>query len=391
MRSRQEVAVEDETAGFAAYLVVEASDKDISFGGTRIDPSVTRDMVVDLADTMSLKLAGHGSPVGGAKAGLRAAPDDPRLKLFLNRFAEACRDLLSSTTILGKDMGAKQWMLDEIYRALQIPQLAVARRHAGSTRCPDRLADLDGYIHNMTGQGVFWSIEQALSGALAGARVLIQGFGVVGSGAAWHLYRSGAKIVGVSDHLKAVLNPDGLEVDTLMQAKDESGILIEQQLPVRCVVADRDELLVQSADVLILAAGSYLVDGNNAPLIRAPLVVEAANVAIRAEARKALHQRGVRVVPDVVANSSSAAMVGHQIASGNTIRPQALWAGIKASITRNTDAVHRLSQEWDLDSRSAFRRMAEVERTCATPAEQTAGGVPARREHRVSTFAPTGG
>jgi glutamate dehydrogenase (NAD(P)+) len=364
MRSRQEVTIERRMSGFEAYLVVEASDKNLSFGGTRIDPSVTRDMVVDLAENMSLKLAGHGSPVGGAKAGLQASPDDPRLKQFLNRFAEECRDLLSSTTILGKDMGAKQWMLDEIYGALNMPQLAVARKHSGSTRCPDRLADLDGYIKNMTGQGVFWSIEQALRGRLRGVRVLIQGFGVVGSGVAWYLHGSGAKIVGVSDRLHAVLGSDGLDFNSLMAAKDDNGILVEQRLPRSCVLADRDELLAQSADVLVLAAGSYLVDGDSARRIQTPLVIEGANLALMPAARSVLHALGVRVVPDVVANSSSAAMVGHQIASGNTISQQVLWADIEANIRRNTDAVDRISKELDIDPKSAFRRIIQGERRC---------------------------
>src|SRR5881394_1320818 len=118
VRSYREIAVEDADSGFGGYLVVDSSEREISFGGTRIDLSVTREMVVDLAENMSSKLAGHGSPVGGAKAGLRASPDDPRLKQFLKRFAEECREVLTSTTILGKDMGAKQWMLDEIYQSL---------------------------------------------------------------------------------------------------------------------------------------------------------------------------------------------------------------------------------------------------------------------------------
>lgn len=361
MRSYREIAVEDGNAGFGAYLVIDSSDKDISFGGTRIDLSVTRDMVVDLADNMSLKLAGHGSPVAGAKAGLRASPEDPRLKQFLNQFAEACREPLSSTTILGKDMGAKQWMLDEIYKSLKMPQLGVARKHCHTGKCPDRLCDLDGYIKNMTGKGVLWSIEQALSGALSGARVLIQGFGVVGSGVAWHLDRSGARIVGVSDCNKAILDTDGFDLDMLMAAKDDNGLLAEDKLPDTCILIDRDELLAQRADVLVLAAGSYVVDDEIAARIQTPLVVEAANLALMPGARNALHSNAVRVVPDVVANSASAALVGHQIASGNTLCPRVLWAEIETNIKRSTEAVDRVSRQLHVDSKSAFRRIIEAE------------------------------
>lgn len=384
MRSYREIVIEDPDAGFSAYLVVDASDKDISFGGTRIDLSVTRDMVVELAANMSLKLAVHGSPVGGAKAGLRASPDDPRLKRFLNRFAEECRELLTSTTILGKDMGAKQWMLDEIYQSLKIPQLGLARRHGEATSCPDRLFELDGYIVNMTGQGAFWSIEQALGGALRGARVLIQGFGVVGSGVAWHLERAGARIVGVSDGDKALLNPDGLELDTLMAAKNSDGLLDADKLPRSCVRTARDELLTQSADVLVLAAGSYVVDGEIAALIRAPLVVEAANLALLPGARTALHSRSVRVVPDVVANSASAALVGHQIASGNTLAPRVLWAEIEANIKRSTEAVERASKQLDIDSKSAFRSVMEAGSSAHS---RNTGGAPPPADGRQAPLA----
>lgn len=361
MRSYREIVIEDAATGFGAYLVVNSSDRDLSFGGTRIDLSVTRDMVAELAENMSLKLAGHGSPVGGAKAGLRASPDDPRLKQFLQRFAEECRELLTSTTILGKDMGAKQWMLDEIYRSLDMPQLGLARRHRQTTRCPERLFELDGYVGNMTGQGVFWAIEQALGGNLRGARVLIQGFGAVGSGVAWHLRRAGAAIVGVSDRSKAVLDPDGLDLDALMAAKDDDGVLAEARLPASCARAARDELLAQRADVLVLAAGSYVIDGEIAARIQASVVVEGANLAVMPPARTALHARSVRVVPDVVASSSSAALVGHQIASGNTLSPGALWAEIEANIKRNTDAVERVSKQLDIDSKTAFRRVMAAE------------------------------
>jgi glutamate dehydrogenase (NAD(P)+) len=360
-RGYQEIVVEDEGTGFSAYLVVDASDRDLSFGGTRIDTCVTREMVVELAQNMSLKLAGHGSPVGGAKAGLRAAPDDPRLKPFLKRFAEECRELLTSTTILGKDMGAKQWMLDEIYRSLAMPQLGLARQAGRTDRCPARPCDLDGYIENMTGKGVFWAIEQAMNGRLRGARVLIQGFGVVGSGVAWHLDRAGARIVGVSDRDKAVLAPAGVEVAALIAAKDADGLVAADRLPAACDLGARDDLLAQAADVLVLAAGSYVVDHDLAVLVQAPLVVEGANLALLPAARGVLHAKAVRVVPDVVANSASAALVGHQIASGNTLSPPALWADIEGNIRRCTDAVEKVSKDLDIDSKSAFRHLVGAE------------------------------
>jgi glutamate dehydrogenase (NAD(P)+) len=349
-----ELTLEDTRSGFLACLVVLDPDQPLSFGGMRIDPGTTLGMVRELADNMRLKLAGHGSPVGAAKAGLRASPRDPRLKARLAEFADECRELLTSRTIVGKDMGAKQWMIDEIYARLGIGQLDLARPRCGSAQRPKRLCDLEGYRPGMTGKGVMWSIEQALGGDVRDARVLIQGFGVVGSAVARYLSGAGAHVIGVSDRAKAVYGGEGLSLDGLIAATDESGLVREARL--RCTVGARDELLVREADVLVLAAGSYVVDVDVARRIHSPLVVEAANAAITDPAREALHRRGVRVVPDVVANSASAALVGHQIVAGNTRSPAELWALIERSIRSSTDEVERVSRRFDIDSKTAFRR-----------------------------------
>lgn len=350
-----EITVEDERTGCVGYLVVEASDRPISFGGTRVDSSVTLSTVAQLAENMTLKLAGHGAPVGGAKAGVRASPDDPRLGHFLARFAEGCRRELSTRTVLGKDMGAKQWMLDQIYAQLGRPQLGIAKQQSDG-HCPDRLSDLAGYIPHMTGQGVFWSIVQALHRPVHGARVLIQGSGVVGTGVAWHLAQAGATIVGISDRDTAVHAKGGLDVRALWGPRDGSGAIPEPVLAGQCAV-DRDALLAQDADVLVLAAGSHLVDGSLAALIQAPLVIEAANLALAPDALSVLRRRSVRVVPDVVANSASAALVGHQIASGNTCDPTVLWANIECNIRENTDEVVRISAELGFDAKAAVQHL----------------------------------
>ena len=142
-----------------------------------------------------------------------------------------------------------------------------------------------------------------------------------------------------------------------MAAKDDSGILVEERLPDSCARVARDELLTQPADVLVLAAGSYVVGGDVAAHVQAPVIVEGANMALTPDAIGALRARSVRVVPDVVANSASAALVGHQIASGNTLPPGALWADIEANIKRNTATVERLAKQLDIDTKSAFRRL----------------------------------
>lgn len=354
VRPYQEAIVEDQETGFQGYLVVCESDKPLSFGGMRVDTRVTKSLVAELAENMALKLSVHGSPVGGAKAGLRVDPSDSRLPGFLRKFAQACCPLLTTTTMLGKDMGAKQWMLDDIYGALGISQLQLSE----SDPALRRPCDLSGYIPNMTGKGLFWALEEALGGDVQNKRILIQGFGVVGAGVARHLERAGAKIVGISDREKGMVSPEGFQVESLCEAQSADGIVNHRHVQGSFDVVDRDEVLTQPADGLALAAGSYLVDEALAERIRAAVVAEGANLALTTKAREGLHRRGVFVVPDVVANSSSAALVGHQIASRNTRSPNVLWEQIEQNIRRATTDVHRFSQEQDIDSKTAFRQLA---------------------------------
>jgi glutamate dehydrogenase (NAD(P)+) len=181
----------------------------------------------------------------------------------------------------------------------------------------------------------------------------------VGAGVAFHLRRAGARIAGVSDRDRAVLDPEGLDLEAMLAARDENGLLVPGKLPASCTSAPRDELLSQRADVLVLAAGSLLVGEAPAERIQAPVVVEGANLALTDAARARLHARSVRVVPDVVANSASAALVGHQMASGNTRAPGEVWAEIEASIKRATDVVERVSRAENVDPKRAFRHVKD--------------------------------
>jgi glutamate dehydrogenase (NAD(P)+) len=366
-RERREIAFSDPATGIEAYLVVDASDHELSFGGMRVDEQVSPGAVSELSDNMSLKLAGQRCAVGGAKAGVRAAPDHPALRPFLRRFADRCRTELSSSTILGKDMGAQQWMVDEIYASLGHPQLEIARHRFEDGALPRRLCDLTGYVTHMTGRGVYWSLEQALEGSALGARVLVQGFGVVGAGITWHLARAGAQIIGVSDRDKSILRREGLDANVLLAARDEVGTILRDRLPASWHASDRDELVVTDADVLVLAAGSYVVDGALASRVRVPLVIEAANLALTNEALYLLHERGVRAVPDVVANSSSAALVARQVVAGDRHDPDRLWEQIEGNIRRNTDEALSMAAEWDVPPKLAFRRLVGVDHARGGP------------------------
>jgi glutamate dehydrogenase (NAD(P)+) len=187
----------------------------------------------------------------------------------------------------------------------------------------------------MTGLGIAWSIQALEGPRLDGMRVAIQGFGAVGAGAAVRLSALGAQVVAVSDVDGAVIDPSGLDLSRLLVAQQMGGRLDRAILEPH-QSAHRDSLFEVESDLLVLGAASHSVSATHAEGVRAPRVVEGANFGLTANARVRLHARGVQVIPDILANSSSAAMVALQMASGNRLSDAALWSRIEESIQSAT-------------------------------------------------------
>jgi glutamate dehydrogenase (NAD(P)+) len=225
-------------------------------------------------------------------------------------------------------MGATDALLDQLYAALGTPQLALAKRRGG----PERIRDMGGYVRHMTGRGAAWAAEAA-AGTLVGKRVAIQGAGLVGVGTAVRVTELGGRVVGMSDAAGAITAPGGLPVDGLVAATSgDTRQLDYGALGFPCERIERDELLAVDTDILVLAAGSRLVTPEQARSIKAQLVVEASNLGLTEPAHEVLHAAGVTVVPDVIASSSSAALVAHQLSTRDGWEPDRLWATIGAAI-----------------------------------------------------------
>jgi len=151
-------------------------------------------------------------------------------------------------------------------------------------------------------QGVAICIEEAakLSGIpLKGARVIVQGFGNAGGNVAKFMNQAGATVVGISDVYGALYNPDGLQIEYLLSRRDSFGTittLFENTIT-------NSELLEQDCDILVPAAIANQITSENARSIKAKIIVEAANGPTTNEATKILTERGILVVPDVLAGS----------------------------------------------------------------------------------------
>lgn len=339
MRPPAEV-IEVRDGAVTGWLVIDTSVDGLSFGGFRMTPTVTRAETVELARCMTWKLAGHGLPVGGAKAALQVDPRSPETPARLALFAERCTEALTSRVIVGKDMGATDALIDGLYASLGVRQLHVVTQLRRGAKIPDRLRDLPGYRRHMTGLGVGWAARAAAGGDLAGARVAIQGWGVVGRGSARRLGDLGADVIAACD------------VDGMVDV-DEPGAPERHGEP--------GDVFSAHADILILAASSWSVDVAASERIRAGVVVEGANFGLTDEARASLHRRGVLVVPDVIASSSSAGMAGLQLASGGTLHTGDMWSSIEASIDADTRAAMDASSSDGGDLRAAhLRRMTAL-------------------------------
>jgi len=206
----------------------------------------------------------------------------------------------------------------------------------------------------MTGLGVAWAVRAALGGDVRGRRISIQGCGLVGIGTAIRLKNMGATVLAISDADGCVVDPAGLSVDALVDPAAPKGKIPQG---VKGERLSRDQLFGFDADVLVLAASSNSVGLAASESARAPLVVEGSNFGLTAQARQALHQRGIAVVPDLIASSSSAAMVARQLASRNTLSPERLWQAIEVSINHNTRETLARTRETGLDSRATYLQL----------------------------------
>ncbi|MFS0637824.1 Glu/Leu/Phe/Val dehydrogenase [Mesobacillus foraminis] len=272
-------------------------------GGVRFHPEVDEDEVKALSMWMSLKCGIADLPYGGGKGGIICDPRQMSLG-ELERLSRGYVRAISQIVGPTKDIPAPDvytnsqimaWMMDEYSRIREYDSPGFI------TGKPLVLGGSQGR-EKATAQGVVICIEQAAKKrdiTIEGASVVIQGFGNAGSYLAKFLHDAGAKVIGISDAYGALHNPDGLDIDYLLDRRDSFGTvtnLFEHTIT-------NEELLELECDILVPAAISSQITQKNAHKIKASIVVEAANGPTTLEATKILSERGVLLVPDVLASA----------------------------------------------------------------------------------------
>ncbi|MDX1251104.1 MAG: Glu/Leu/Phe/Val dehydrogenase [Gammaproteobacteria bacterium] len=286
------IHVHEPSAGLKGILVVDNVAAGPSIGGVRMAADVSAQECFRLARAMTLKNAAAGLAHGGGKAVLYGDPKMPRAQkeTLIRAFACALRDVRDY--IFGPDMGTDEecmaWVKDEIGRSVGLP------REVGGIPLDEIGA---------TGWGLSHATEVALRYCgfnLKGARIVVQGFGAVGKHAARFLVRKGAVLVGVADSTGAIANPEGLDVDTLMELKEAGKSVVDYPRSARL---DRDAVVDIECDIWIPAARPDVVHEDNVRRLKTRLVIQGANIPFTGGAERYLHERGVLCVPDFIANA----------------------------------------------------------------------------------------
>jgi glutamate dehydrogenase len=272
-------------------------------GGVRFHPEVDEEEVKALSMWMSLKCGIVDLPYGGGKGGIVC---DPRTMSFteLEKLSRGYVRAISQIVGPTKDIPAPDvytnsqimaWMMDEYSRLRENDSPGFI------TGKPIVLGGSQGR-EKATAQGVTICIEQAAKKRgidIKGARVVIQGFGNAGSFLAKFMHDAGAKVIAISDAHGALHDPAGLDIDYLLDRRDSFGTvttLFENTIT-------NKELLELDCDILVPAAISNQITEKNVHDIKASIVVEAANGPTTLEATRILSERGILLVPDVLASA----------------------------------------------------------------------------------------
>ena len=299
---------DDSVQTFHGFRVLHNTARGPGKGGIRYHPDVTEHEVAALAALMTWKTALVDVPFGGAKGGVVCNPKElsrAELRRITRRFVIELGDAIGPhTDIPAPDVYTNEQTMAWIFDTFDAFHKGQNNR-AVVTGKPLRLGGSLGR-DAATGRGCLNATERFLQHgicegleSLAGLRVAIQGLGNVGSNSMRLFHEAGARIICVSDSQGGVADEDGLNPDDVMAHKAESGTVVG--LPETKTITNED-LLTWDCDVLIPAALECQVLEDNADRVQAKLIVEAANAPVSPEADEILQERGIVVLPDIVAN-----------------------------------------------------------------------------------------
>jgi glutamate dehydrogenase (NAD(P)+) len=343
MGPEQIIHIHEPSCGLKAIVVVDNTACGPSVGGIRMASDVSTSEVFRLARAMTLKNAAAGLPHGGGKAGIVADPKTADKSRLILAFARAIRNLMSY--IPGPDMGTDE-------RCMALIHNEIGR----SVGLPSVIGGIPLDKVGATGFGIAQCAEIAAEHCglnLKGARVAVEGFGNVGRPAARFLAKLGTMLIAASDSGGTLFDARGIDVEQLIEIKERGGSVIDmcrgEKLPKQAVFS-------VDCDIIIPAARPDVIHVDNAHAIKARMMLQGANIPATAQAETILHERGVVVVPDFIANAGGVICASVEYHQGNE---STAFAQIAEKIRRNTLEVLTRSRAAGVEPRKAAIEMAK--------------------------------
>ena len=333
------ICIQEPSIHLRGILVVDNVAAGPAIGGLRMAEDVSMEECFRLARAMTLKNAVAGIAHGGGKSVLFGNPkmEAEQKEKLIRGFAYALRG--EEDYIFGPDMGTNEecmaWINDEIGRSVGLP------------------SEIGGIPLDMigaTGWGLYHAIDvsrEYIDLPLAGARIVIQGFGAVGKHAARFLAQRGSILVGASDSKGSVYDQKGLDVESLIDLKNQGKSVIDHP---RGIKGEPDDVIDIECDIWIPAARPDVLHNHNMHRLSTKLVAQGANIPLTEDAEKYLHHQGVLVIPDFIANAGGVicAAMEYRGATQTTTMDT-----IKEKIRGNTREVVELAKGEDLLPREA--------------------------------------
>jgi glutamate dehydrogenase/leucine dehydrogenase len=290
---------------FEGYRVIHDNVLGPSKGGIRYSPDVNLDEVKALASWMTWKCAVVNVPFGGAKGGVRCDPkqlSNSELERLTRRYTANLLEIFGpDRDIPAPDMNTNEqvmaWIMDTYSMNSQRTETAVV------TGKPIILGGSQGR-REATGRGVVTVTLAALGkiGIMPNkASVAVQGFGNVGSVSAELMHEQGSKVIAVSDVSGGYFNKEGLDIPKMISYMKANNNSLEGYSDAQKIT--NEELLELECDVLIPAAKEDQISKHNADKIKAKIISEGANGPVTANADSILEQKGIMVIPDILANA----------------------------------------------------------------------------------------
>ncbi|MBB3176218.1 Glu/Leu/Phe/Val dehydrogenase dimerization domain-containing protein [Variovorax sp. Sphag1AA] len=372
------------------WVVINSLRGGAAGGGTRMRAGLDRREVESLAKTMEVKFSVSGPAIGGAKSGIDFDPADPRKNDVLRRWYKAVTPLLKTYYGTGGDLN-----VDEVHEVIPItesyglwhPQEGVVNGHfapsdseriqkVGQLRMgvakvvEDRQYSPDiarRYVvaDLITGWGVAESVRhyyQLYGGSVAGKRVIVQGWGNVGSAAAYYLAQAGAKVVGIIDREGGLLNPDGFNFEQVRQLfLEKKGNQLSAKYMLRF---DEIDSLVWSAgaEIFLPCAGSRLVTREQvAALVEGGLEVVSSGANVPFADSEIFYgpiyeqaDSQVAVIPDFIANCGMARAFAFLMGGDADVSDAAIFGDVSATVAAALERCHARSSERTGIARTAF-------------------------------------